>query len=143
MRTLCIFMFCCLSLTSNLKANTDIANISVNTEVYGQPYKKKIWKSLQIFQSTSSDKLNIAWSAELKSSLKLKKSRAVLMALLTGLLGGHRLYLGTKPYVPVVYTLTLGGGMGLLPLIDIFVILLADDLSKYQNNSQIIMWGDL
>ncbi len=142
MRTLWILIFCCLGLTNNLKANTDIANMSVNTEMYGQPYKKKIWKSLQIFRFAS-DKLNIERNAELKSSLKLKKSRAVLMALLTGLLGGHRLYLGTKPYVPVVYTLTLGGGMGLLPLIDIFVILLTDDLSKYQNNSQIIMWGEI
>lgn len=70
------------------------------------------------------------------------KGGAILMAILTGPLGGHRLYLGTKPYVPIIYTLTLGGGLGLLPLIDIIVIISTSDLTRYQNNSQIIMWGD-
>lgn len=32
--------------------------------------------------------------------------------------GVHRLYLGTEAKIPVIYTLTLGGGIGILPLID-------------------------
>ncbi len=71
---------------------------------------------------------------------KRTKGKAILMAVLTGPLGGHRLYLGTKPYVPIVYALTLGGGLGLLPAVDIVVIILTNDLTQYYNNPQIMMW---
>ncbi|MBN2668049.1 MAG: hypothetical protein JXR60_02370 [Bacteroidales bacterium] len=70
------------------------------------------------------------------------KLGVVIMAILTGPLGGHRLYLGTSPYVPIVYTLTLGGGMGLLPVIDVFVVVFSKDFHKFENNPQVIMWGD-
>ncbi len=68
------------------------------------------------------------------------KGKAILMAILTGPIGGHRLYLGTKPYIPIVYALTLGGGLGFLPAIDIIVILFTKDLNKYYDNPQIMMW---
>ena len=71
---------------------------------------------------------------------KRTKGKAILMAVLTGPLGGHRLYLGTKPYVPIIYALTLGGGFGLLPAIDIVVIILSKDLDQYYNNPKVIMW---
>ncbi len=73
---------------------------------------------------------------------KRSKLIAVAMAILTGPIGGHRLYLGTQPHVPLVYAFTLGGGMGLLPLIDIFVILFSKDLNQLHNNPQVIMWGN-
>lgn len=90
-----------------------------------------------------------------KSNLKIKKverivflenkkgqtkGKAILMAILTGPIGGHRIYLGTTPFVPIVYALTLGGGMGLLPAIDLVVILLSKDLNNYENNPNIFMW---
>lgn len=56
-----------------------------------------------------------------------------------GVFGVHRLYLGTEPYVPVVYTITLGGGIGILPATDFIAILLESDLSKF-NNGSIVMW---
>jgi TM2 domain-containing membrane protein YozV len=70
------------------------------------------------------------------------KNRAVAIALaiLTGPLGGHRLYLGTKPIVPVVYALTLGGGFFILPFIDIVVLLFSKDISRFENNDKIFMW---
>jgi len=76
-------------------------------------------------------------------TVKLKtrhKLIAIAVDILTGPLGGHRIYLGTKPYVPVVYALTLGGGMGFLPVTDLFVIIFTRNLSRYCNNDQIIMW---
>jgi hypothetical protein len=73
-----------------------------------------------------------------------RKHRSKLIAvaadLLTGPLGGHRIYLGTEPYVPVIYALTLGGGMGFLPVADLFVIIFTRDFEKYCDNSQVIMW---
>lgn len=67
---------------------------------------------------------------------------ASILTLTLGPFGAHRLYLGTDALVPVFYTLTLGGGLGILPVIDLFHILLAKDLSGFYNNPGVFMWGD-
>jgi len=72
---------------------------------------------------------------------KFKKLKAVLLAIFLGHFGVHRIYLGTSPNVPVVYSLTLGGGFGLLPLCDIIAILTSKDLDNYTNNDQVFMWS--
>lgn len=58
-----------------------------------------------------------------------------------GFLGTHRIYLGSAPWMPVVYTVTLGGG-GLLCLIDFFAIVFADEetFRSYEQNGKIFMW---
>ncbi len=68
------------------------------------------------------------------------KLNAVILAVLLGPFGVHRLYLGTTPKVPIFYSVTLGG-LGILPLTDIIAILLTPDMSVFLNNNQIIMWG--
>jgi len=65
---------------------------------------------------------------------------AIVLAIALGPFGGHRLYLGTQPHVPVVYTLTLGGGFGILPLIDIFHLLFTKDVAPYRYNGNVFMW---
>jgi len=69
-----------------------------------------------------------------------KRFIAIALVILTGPLGGHRLYLGTHPVVPVFYALTLGGGFIVLPLIDLINIIFTKDLSKFENNERVIMW---
>ena len=70
---------------------------------------------------------------------KPHKITAIIFALLTGPLGGHRVYLGTSTQVPLIYTATLGG-FGMLVVADIVVILVSKDLSEFQNNDKIFMW---
>jgi hypothetical protein len=65
---------------------------------------------------------------------------AMLITILTGPFGGHRLYLGTNETVPIFYALTLGGGLGILPLIDFLCITFTKDLSRYYGNDKIFMW---
>jgi len=65
---------------------------------------------------------------------------AAILCITLGPFGAHRLYLGTKPIVPASYTLTLGGGIGLLPLIDLFLITFSKDISRYKNNPHFFMW---
>jgi TM2 domain-containing membrane protein YozV len=72
---------------------------------------------------------------------KFRKLKAVLLAVFLGHFGVHRIYLGTKENVPVVYSLTLGGGFGLLPLFDIVAILTTKDLDEYANNDKVFMWS--
>ena len=57
-----------------------------------------------------------------------------------GFMGAHRVMLGTKPWVPVVYVATFGGCFGVLPLIDFFVIAFSKDITQYENNPNIFMW---
>lgn len=77
-----------------------------------------------------------------KSDAEGEKSRAaaIIIDIFTGPLGGHRLYLGTSPVVPVVYAVTLGGGIGLLPIIDLIVLSFSKDFYKYVNNPKVVMW---
>lgn len=57
-----------------------------------------------------------------------------------GVFGVHRMYLGTDLRVPIFYTLTLGGGLGVLPLIDLGCILFTKDLEGYYNHPGVFMW---
>lgn len=76
---------------------------------------------------------------------KQKDNRRLTAALLAfpfpfGIVGLHRIFLGTKPYVPVVYIASLGGIFGVLPLIDFFVIAFDKDFEQYLNNPKVLMW---
>jgi hypothetical protein len=68
---------------------------------------------------------------------------AVLAFPVFGIVGLHRIYLGTKPYVPVVYIATLGGCAGILPLVDFFAILTANQetFESFRNNPRVFMWA--
>jgi TM2 domain-containing membrane protein YozV len=57
-----------------------------------------------------------------------------------GFVGAHRVMLGTKPWIPVVYVATFGGCFGLLPLIDFCVITFSKNLEQYENNPHLFMW---
>ncbi len=59
-----------------------------------------------------------------------------------GFLGLHRIYLGTKPYVPLIYVGTLGGCAGILPMIDFCNLVSNKDISRFQANPRIFMWVD-
>jgi TM2 domain-containing membrane protein YozV len=76
---------------------------------------------------------------------KQKNNKKITAALLAfpfpfGIVGLHRIYLGTKPYVPIAYIATLGGVFGILPLIDFCAILLEKDLASFENNGKVLMW---
>ena len=73
---------------------------------------------------------------------KNKKITAAILAfpLPFGIVGLHRIYLGCAPFIPVVYIASLGGAFGILPLVDFFVILKEQDISKFNNSTQVFMW---
>lgn len=57
-----------------------------------------------------------------------------------GFVGMHRVMLGTKPWIPVVYVATFGGGFGILPMIDFFVIIFKKDIGQLENCPNLFMW---
>lgn len=66
---------------------------------------------------------------------------AAMLTVGLGLFGVHRMYLGTDMKVPIIYVLTLGGGLGVLPLIDLLAILFTKDLEPYKDNDKVFMWA--
>ena len=82
-------------------------------------------------------KLALKYHAAFKEN---KRLTAAMLTFALGMLGIHRLYLGTKPWIPAVYLLTFGGGFLILPLIDLGVILLSKDISPYEHNDKVLMW---
>lgn len=80
------------------------------------------------------------------SRKKIKENVKVVAAVLAfppfGMVGLHRIYLGTKPYIPIIYLVTFGGCLGVLPLIDCVYIATRspEELEKLKGNSKIFMW---
>lgn len=62
------------------------------------------------------------------------------LAITVGPFGGHRLYLGTRPKVPLLYGLTFGG-FGVLVLVDLGHILFTKDLTAYVESDRVLMWA--
>ncbi len=75
-----------------------------------------------------------------KDQAKHSRLTAATFDITLGLLGVHRLYLGTNPKVPIVYAITLGGA-GFLVLADLGIILFSKDLEKYTDNDHVFMWN--
>ena len=84
----------------------------------------------------------LPYSPITKDSIKRKKLIIGLFAFPfpMGFMGAHRVVLGCKPWIPVVYMATFGGCFGLLPLIDCCVIAFSKDIAQYENNARIFMW---
>ena len=66
---------------------------------------------------------------------------AVLLDFFLGGLGVHRFYLGTKTMTGIGYILTCGGIFGIVPFVDLIVLIVDnDDISPYIDNPKFFMW---
>jgi TM2 domain-containing membrane protein YozV len=75
---------------------------------------------------------------------KINRRKKIITAIFAfplpfGFVGAHRVLLGCKPWVPVVYIATFGGCFGILPLIDFCAIISTRNLVKYENNENVFM----
>ena len=80
-----------------------------------------------------------------QDSVKVKTRSKVIAAILAfpypfGMLGLHRVYLGANPGIPILYFVTFGGFVGILPFVDMMVIILSKDTSPFVKNSKMLMW---
>jgi len=101
-----------------------------------------------IIEDSSCSLIIISDSIPQKTQSATHENKRVIAAILAfplpfGILGVHRIYLGTKPYMPFAYIGTLGGCFGILPLIDFCTILFSDDetFKEFENNPRVIMWS--
>lgn len=127
MRSLVILVILLCSFQSSKSFATEAFISGVNIEFSSIDVKPKPMKLLNFINNLKS---------------KSPKLTAAALTITLGPFGAHRIYLGTSYSVPIFYTLTLGGGLGVLPITDLALILLSDDLSKYYNNSYVFMWQE-
>lgn len=90
-------------------------------------------------------KLPIESIPSLQHGMDEQKRQKLISAMLAfpfpfGFMGAHRVMLGCKPWIPVVYVVTFGGCFGILPLIDFCAILATKDITQYENNPHVFMW---
>jgi hypothetical protein len=119
------FVFFCLS-TIILKANDNKFKLTS--------------EQIQLIVDVQGELGNDSTTLRVQKKVKFRRGKAILFTVFTGFLGGHRIYFGSHHRTPIIYSLTFGG-LGILPLIDLIHIIFTKDLSKYQDKSQIIMWG--
>ncbi len=127
-----LLMVCAISLAtaSNSFASTHTASLFISyspDSIIQQPNEKQFRKARAITKFLNRKRTH-------------KKITAIVLAVALGPFGAHRLYLGTAPKVPVIYCLTLGGGLGILPLTDIIAIIATKDIERYENNTKVVMW---
>ncbi len=66
---------------------------------------------------------------------------AVILDFFLGGLAIHRVYLGGTPVLILGYLVTFGGIFGLVPLIDLVVLIVENqDISKYVGSNKFFMW---
>ncbi|MFT6883152.1 MAG: TM2 domain-containing membrane protein YozV [Marinoscillum sp.] len=95
----------------------------------------------QSMNVTSDLQINNAFSTE---SIQEDKNVWIAVALdfFLGGLGVHRVYLGTPPGIIAGYFFTCGGIFGILPLVDLIVLVINnDDISGYINKKGLIMFN--
>ncbi len=128
-----LFVIFCL-ITSTLFAKNKLATIyyldSVSTVIYSEQISVNDKKPNPIFQLFRK-----------KQKLNKRITSAVLaFPFPFGIVGLHRIYLGTKPHVPVAYIASLGGVFGILPFIDFCAITFGKNFDTYRNNGKVFMW---
>jgi len=142
--TYCILFFILIFSTSSLKAEQTLYFIdSTGTVVDSTTYSETLLDANAITTGFENNHKPNPILHLLKK--RQKKNKRVVAAILAfpfpfGIVGLHRIYLGTAPYVPVVYIGTFGGVIGILPFIDFCVLLLDKDFDRYLDNKKVFMW---
>lgn len=114
------------------------------------PFDVPVSKNEQVFlelkadENFSSPNIFLQHIREKVATNKKLISAALAFPIPFGFVGAHRIYFGSKPYIPLVYISTVGGCFGILPFIDFVVILFTkpESLGKFENNNRVFMWAN-
>ncbi|ADR23235.1 hypothetical protein MATR_29160 [Marivirga tractuosa] len=119
---------------SNATASSYYVDDSAVEEVLSKGVEVNTDFSLDV--NTSAELFNQSASLNEKDPLV-----AILLDIFVGGLAVHRVYLGGKPTLILLYFITCGGIFGVLPLGDLIVLAINyDDISAYVGNDNFIMW---
>jgi TM2 domain-containing membrane protein YozV len=127
-----------------LAFSTSYANSSSKYFVNDEKIENVMQESTQIDFTVDAAQLNMLLNSE---SIQQDKNAWVAFALTTvvGGLGIHRVYLGGKGSLILIYIVTCGGIFGIVPLVDWIVLLVGainGDISQFVGNDKFFMWGN-
>lgn len=118
------------------------SSYTVNEQSVDQLFDKAVETSM--LSATSAD-LTTGVSGFPSTAMAGKQKNvavAIVLDLLLGYFGVHRFYLGTEVLTGLGYFLTCGGIFGIVPLIDLVVLIIdSKDISQYVNNPKFFMWN--
>lgn len=86
-------------------------------------------------------------SVPASASISSSKSpvAAILLTFFLGEFGVHRHYMGTRPWMWAIYTVTVFGIFGVVPFVDFIVMIVAlvedGSVGRYCGDTRFIMWG--
>ncbi|MFM7769970.1 MAG: TM2 domain-containing protein [Bacteroidota bacterium] len=86
------------------------------------------------------NKFNHRKSIQYLKTFKNQKAVAIALNATMGYFGVHRMYLGTDVKIPVLYSVTVGGG-GVLWLVDLGILIGVKDIKQFYNNPHFFMWN--
>ncbi len=140
MKQLLVILFCLV--TGNVFSGNQSVEIVFLDSAHNVVSSQFISLSESELVSAAGEKPNPILQLFRKKQRLNKKITAAVLAFPFpfGIVGLHRIYLGTKPYVPVTYIASLGGGFGVLPLIDFCVITFSKDITPHRDNGKVFMW---
>ncbi len=129
-----LFVFTTLNLFSN--------NDSITVEYIDSIGNIMCSETIELSTTINNKKPNPIFQLFKKKQKLNKKITAAVLAFPFpfGIVGLHRIYLGTKPYVPIAYIASLGGVFGILPFIDFCTITFNKDFDQYRDNGKVFMW---
>lgn len=148
-RPLVLAYFCYLFFSTALKAEVRVniqLDLPADTIIIADSISTHDWGvSQDSFPSGAEGQIILKIDSSNSSKSKNNKVVAAILAFPFpfGMLGLHRLYLGTKPYIPFVYIGTIGGCFLILPFIDFCTIIFSDDetFHSFENNRKVFMWS--
>ncbi|MFQ3214042.1 MAG: TM2 domain-containing membrane protein YozV [Marivirga sp.] len=100
----------------------------------------------KVFKNSVASEVSFSLTEDLLMSQKSQLADndpivAILLDILVGGLGIHRVYLGGKTSLILIYFITCGGIFGIVPLVDFIVLVINyDDISAFVGNDKFIMW---
>jgi len=126
-----LWMVCCIF---SLQANYDSSGFCLSNTINAE--------NVLCFYDVNKTRPKILKKHLLKKITKAQRWVAVMLALPFpfGIIGLHRIYMGTAPHVPVVYIASFGGVFGILPFIDFCILVLDKKYERYFNNPRVFMW---
>lgn len=146
-KLLYLFVFGCLISLSTLAANPENPPASDNYFIDDLKVEQLFTNSVDISLSASSQSMLANQNGKAAGNAfyapgEKNFATALVLNFFLGVLGIHRLYLGTKTFTWVGYILTCGGIFGIVPLIDFIVLIINnDDISPYVDNPKFFMWS--
>ncbi len=133
-----IFLLLVFAVTALCSYNAKASGYTANDNLIDQMFNKAPETLLVSFS-------DLALARNSTASMASGNKDAIVAIILDLFLGGfgvHRFYLGTEVMTGIGYILTCGGIFGIVPLVDLIVLIIDNkDISKYVNNPKFFMWN--